>query len=92
MDHQFNPYHVWLSIPPEEQPADHYRLLGVNLFETNLDVIESAADKQMSHLRSFQTGNHAVESQRLLNEVAAAKRCLLTLEKRLVYDEEKKRG
>ena len=27
MADDFNPYHVWLGIPPEEQPANHYRLL-----------------------------------------------------------------
>ena len=26
---EFDPYHRWLGIPPEEQPADHYRLLGI---------------------------------------------------------------
>ncbi len=25
----FDPYYRWLSIPREEQPADHYRLLGI---------------------------------------------------------------
>ena len=24
-----DPYHVWLGIPPEEQPPNHYRLLGI---------------------------------------------------------------
>lgn len=28
----FNAYHEWLGIPAEEQPADHYRLLGVKRF------------------------------------------------------------
>ena len=30
---EFNPYHVWLGIPPEDQPADYYRLLSLKLFE-----------------------------------------------------------
>jgi hypothetical protein len=25
----FDPYHVWLGIPPHEQPPNHYRLLGI---------------------------------------------------------------
>ena len=29
----FDPYYRWLGIPPEEQPPDHYRLLGVKVFE-----------------------------------------------------------
>ena len=58
MADDFNPYHVWLGIPPEEQPANHYRLLGIRLFESNGDVIDSAADRQMAHLRTFQGGKH----------------------------------
>ena len=51
----FDPYHVWLGIPPEEQPPNHYRLLGVALFEGQADVIDTAADRQMGHLRTFQS-------------------------------------
>ena len=29
----FDPYHQWLSIPPKDQPPDHYRLLGLARFE-----------------------------------------------------------
>ena len=25
----FDPYHQWLGIPPEQQPPDHYALLGL---------------------------------------------------------------
>ena len=82
----FDPYYKWLSIPPAEQPANHYRLLGVNLFEPDPDVIQSAADQRMTHLRSFQIGEHSELSQRLLNELAAAKICLLRHETRATYD------
>jgi hypothetical protein len=84
----FNPYHVWLSIQPEEQPPNHYRLLGLPLFETNADVIDSAADRQMAHLRTFQSGKHGDLTQRLLNEVAAARVCLLDAKKRAAYDQQ----
>jgi len=72
-----DPYHRWLGIPPQDQPPNHYRLLGLQLFEDDADVIESAADQRMAHLRTFQTGTHSRLSQKLLNEVAAAKLCLL---------------
>ena len=77
MADDFNPYHVWLGIPPEEQPANHYRLLSLRLFEISADVIDNAADRQMAHLRTIQVGKHVDLSQRLLNEVAAARICLL---------------
>ena len=47
---EFDPYYNWLGIPPSEQPANHYRLLGVQQFESNPSVIENAADRQMKHL------------------------------------------
>jgi len=62
MASDFDPYYTWLGIPPEEQPADHYRLLGVKQFEDNSEVIQNAADQRMSHLRSFQTGKRADHS------------------------------
>ena len=52
----FNPYHKWLGIPLEQQPPSYYRLLGIAEYEADLDVIESAAERQMIYLRTFQTG------------------------------------
>ena len=90
MGQPFDPYHKWLGIPPEEQPPSHYRLLGIKDFETDPDVIEAAADQRMGHLRRYQTSQHAELSQRLLNEVAAARICLLNPSKRAAYDEQLK--
>ncbi len=82
----FDPYRKWLGIPPDEQPPHHYRLLGIGLFESDPDVIANAADRQMTHVRTFQSGKYAAESQRILNELAAARVCLLDPEKRTAYD------
>jgi serine/threonine protein kinase len=82
----FDAYYHWLGIPPEEQPPDYYRLLGLRRFEANADVIQAAADRQMGHLRTFQAGRHSQQSQRVLNEVAAAKVCLLNAAKKADYD------
>lgn len=82
----FDPYYQWLGIPPDQQPPNHYRLLGIQLFEENREVIQNAADRQMAHLRSFQSGPRGRFSQRLLNEIAAAKLCLLTADKKAAYD------
>ena len=86
MTDAFDPYYSWLSIPPEEQPPNHYRLLGVKLLESNADVIANAADRQMAHVRSFQSGKHSTESQKLLNELASARLCLLAADKKAAYD------
>ncbi len=82
----FDPYHKWLGIRPEDQPPDHYRLLGIDRFEDDPDVIDSAADQRMAHLRSFQNGKNAQFSQQLLNEVSAARVALLDPNQKAAYD------
>lgn len=86
MPEAFDPYHKWLGIPPKDQPPNHYRLLGVDLFESDPEVIAIATDQRMVHVRSFQLGKDSDISQRLLNEIAAARVCLLNPEKRAAYD------
>jgi hypothetical protein len=86
MDKQFDPYHKWLAIPPSEQPPNHYRLLGVPLFEEDADVIAQSADRQMAHVKTQASGKYADASQKILNELAKAKVALLRPEKKTAYD------
>jgi hypothetical protein len=86
MSEDFDPYYKWLGIPPEEQPPNHYCLLGLRVFEADPDVIEHAADRQMTHVRTFQTGKYSAQSQRLLNEISQVKIVLLNDEKKRSYD------
>lgn len=86
MGEYFDSYHRWLGIPPQEQPPTLYRLLGLSPNETDLDVIQSAADQRVAHLRTLQLGQHQAESQRLLNEVASASFVLLDAQRRKAYD------
>jgi hypothetical protein len=87
MHDSFDPYFEWLSIRDDEKPPNHYRLLGTDLFEDNVSVVANAADRQMAHVRRFQGGKHSEVSQKLLNELAAAKICLLNPAKKQQYDE-----
>ncbi len=82
----YDAYHLWLGIPPEEQPPSHYRLLGVRLFEQNAEVIRNAADRQRAHVKRLGINQHEQRGQDLLNEIEAAKICLLRPERRAVYD------
>jgi hypothetical protein len=91
MPDAFDPYRKWLGIPVAEQPPNHYRLLAINLFEDDADVIESAADQRMAHVRTFQTGERSALSQRILNELSAAKLCLLKPSMKAAYDGELRR-
>jgi PA14 domain len=86
----FDPYYVWLGIPPKNQPPDHYRLLGIEQFETDPRVIESAADRQMAHIKTFQTGKNSADSQRILNHLSQARTCLLSPEEKASYDRDLK--
>ena len=43
MSDSIDPYYRWLGIPTGEQPPNHYRLLGIQLFEKDPDVMENAA-------------------------------------------------
>ena len=86
MPKKFDPYHRWLGIPPKHQPPNHYRLLGLDSLEDDPEVIRDAAERQMAHVRSYQLGQYAELSQQVLNELAAAKACLLDGEKKAAYD------
>ena len=89
MSETFDAYHELLGIPPAEQPPNHYRLLGVAAFETSQEVISNAAAARSQYLRRASISDYAEVCrmcQRLLNEVAEAKLCLLNPAKREAYD------
>jgi tetratricopeptide (TPR) repeat protein len=86
MTQSFDPYYLWLGIPLGEQPADHYRLLGLSKFESEGEVIRDAAERQMAHVRHYELGKHGGLSQQILNELGRAKACLLDESKKADYD------
>ncbi|MDH3718147.1 MAG: hypothetical protein OES79_08495, partial [Planctomycetota bacterium] len=88
MGDEFDPYFKWLGIPPEQQPPNHYRLLGVPVFTDDADVVSHAVDRLMAHLRTFQSGPKSAHSQKLLNEISAARVCLLNAENKAAYDDQ----
>ena len=88
MSEGFDPYYRWLGIPPKEQPPNHYRLLGLELFEADPALIDSFALRHTSFLRDITDGPHLADAQRLLNELAAARRCLLDPQRKAAYDDD----
>lgn len=86
MPDDFDPYYKWLGIPPKDQPPNYYRLLGIERFEEDREVIDAAANRLMAYLKSLSTGDDMDLSQKLLNEVAAARGCLLNLQRKAAYD------
>jgi hypothetical protein len=65
MPESFDAYYKWLGISPKDQPPNHYRLLGIELFDDDPDVIEAAADQRMAHVRTYQTGPNSALSQKI---------------------------
>lgn len=86
MVHRFDPYLEWLGITPDRQPPNHYDLLGIELYESDQAAIQSAGDERMTHVRRHSTGRHSARTQPILNELAAAKLCLLDPDKKAAYD------
>ena len=84
---QFDPYRKWLGISPKDQPPNHYRLLGIELFESDAEVIDAQANKQMAYLHTCATGQRAALAEQLLNQMAEARLCLLDSNKKSTYDQ-----
>ena len=86
MSATFDPYHHWLGIPPHKQPPNHYVLLGLSLFEDDLDVIDSAFERQLAHVQRMAAGEHAADGERLAKELREAHFCLLNPAGKEPYD------
>ena len=82
----FDAYFKWLGIPPDQQPPDHYRLLGIPSLIDDADVIETAADQRMMLLRTKSGGQYGTMAEQLMQEVSRAKLCLLNAQTKALYD------
>ena len=84
---ELDPYNL-LEIDPELRPPTHYQLLGIDDFETDLDVIAAAAKERGAYLHRIAAGAHRKAVQQLLGEVAVARRTLLNDQTKQAYDEQ----
>lgn len=85
---EYDAYHQLLGISKRDRPPSDYRLLGLDPFEADRGVIDTAANKQMSYLHECVNGPHAASAEQLLNEVSAARLRLLNPESKAAYDEQ----
>jgi hypothetical protein len=92
-----DPYAEWLSIGQDNRPITHYALMGFSqaeaagligrpLTEREAKRVEAAADRNMGFVRNYQNGKYSNLSQRILNELSAAKIALLDAQKKASYD------
>ena len=87
---EFDPYLKWLGIRSRGRAPNHYRLLGLDLFESDSDIIANAADRQISHVKTFQQGPEGEYAQDILNRLANAQLTLLKPESKAAYDQKLK--
>ncbi len=83
----FDPYSEWLGRPGHRTPQDHYELLGLARFESDLDLIADTADALRAKIRKIRPGPHVAAWQRLLDHLEAAKICLSDPIAKAAYDE-----
>ena len=87
MADSFDPYFEWLGIESGGQPPDHYRLLGLQQFESDAELIGRAADAAMAKVRRIRPGANLAEWSQMLDRLGAAKTCLLDPASKQAYDE-----
>lgn len=92
MDNAPDPYDEWLGIPRAEQPADYYRLLGVERFETNRTKIREAADDRLAFLKTHKVGPQGRLAQKVASQVSKACSCLLNPTRKALYDNHLRSG
>lgn len=82
----FDAYHKWLGIPPDDQPPHYYRLLGLSPFENDRTVIISALDQRQLFLEKKSVGPRGELAEPLLEELQKARLCLLNRLTKAQYD------
>ena len=85
-------YEKWLGIREEHQPPSLYRLLAIDEFEPDSDVIANAADSRMGYVRQFQIGENSKLSAEILNDLSRAKVILLNAKEKAAYDAKLRAG
>ncbi len=86
MEDRIDPYLKWLDIPPGRRPPDHYALLGLERRSADPATIARAADVRLAKVRKIRPGGHLADWGRLLDQLNAAKTCLLDPASRTAYD------
>lgn len=82
----FNPYLQWLGISDAVSTPNHYRLLGLRLFEDQPAAISAAVTRVGGILTRQLSGPYVLEARRLLGEMETARLCLLNPSARTAYD------
>jgi hypothetical protein len=86
MPPQLDVYRDWLKIEEAKRPLNHYQLLKLKKFEDDPVRIRHHYKQLNAHVRKYQAGDFAKQSQELLNELARAMLCLTDAARKEDYD------
>ena len=86
MAEKFDPYLELLGIAPTSQPMTLYRLLGIEAFESDADVIAKAADRRQRQLKKAESGPHRQHALKLQKTVESARQYLTNDASKNEYD------
>jgi hypothetical protein len=84
-----DPYHKLLEVlgfTPNGKPPDHYRLLGLERFEDDLEAIKAQVDQRTRLVNIHRQAPHEKACGDLLYQINAAKTCLLNPRLKGAYD------
>lgn len=84
-------YRDWLKIPEDQQPPDHYAVLGLKRFEGEAGKVQEATMARMKVVRPRCLKYHELGTQ-LLNQIAAANICLTDVAAKAEYDKTLRSG
>ena len=82
----FNPYHTWLGLDRSVTQPNYYQLLGIDQHERDSQKIAAAAERVMIRVRGFRPGSRSAQWAHLLDEINAARACLMDPARRAQYD------
>ncbi|MCG8583674.1 MAG: hypothetical protein MI757_03085 [Pirellulales bacterium] len=88
----FDPYLVWLGIPPDARPPTHYQLIGIHQSQTDPKAISAATERRIREVLTLAADCQAAVANRLVREIQLAGHVLLNADKRKTYDEELSSG
>lgn len=91
MSNSFSPYQTWLGFAAEVTQPSYFELLGLDEAEEDTKTIAAAADRAASRVRRCRPGEQATQWAALLDEIAAAKKCLTDPKSRAEYRRRKSR-
>lgn len=77
----------WLGLPPDCWPPDHYRLLGLDVGEGDVALIEQRVHQRLDSLRRYQM-MYPEQATEAMNRLAQAFVCLTEPAAKQAYDEQ----